>query len=141
MARNSELQQLVKDLGKIPPDLRKALRPALKKAASPMLADAKRRAAYSTRIPKAIRIAVTYSKKTAGVRLIVNAKRAPHARTLENLGQRGTFRHPVFGDRETWVNQDARPFLFPAVFAHAPAISKAIDATVERVATEHGFKA
>lgn len=137
----SELQALVKDLGKVPPELRKALRPALKKAAEPMLADAKRRASYSTRIPKAIRIAVSYSKKKAGVRLVVNAKRAPHARPLENLGQRGTFRHPVPGNGDIWTAQQAKPFLFPAVFAHAEVVSKRIDATVEQVAKDLGFGA
>lgn len=137
----SELQQLVKDLGKVPPELRKALRPALKKAANPILADAKRRAAFSTRIPKAIRVSVTYSKKKAGVRLVVNQKRAPHARPLENLGQRGTFRHPLFGNYHRWTDQLARPFLFPAVFAHAEDVSKAVDATVEQVAKDLGFGA
>lgn len=137
----SELEALVKDLGKVPPELRKALRPALKKVAGPILADAKRRASFSKRIPKAIRISVTYGKKTAGVRLVVNRKRAPHARPIENLGQKGTFRHPLFGNLDRWTTQQAKPFLFPAVFAHSAAVSKAVDATVEQVAKDLGFGA
>lgn len=39
---------------------------------------------------------------------------APEAAPLDNEGKSGTFRHPVFGNRDVWVAQKARPFFTPA---------------------------
>jgi hypothetical protein len=40
--------------------------------------------------------------------------KAPSGAPFENHGQPGQFRHPVFGNKSNWVNQEARPFLAPA---------------------------
>ncbi|MEU8379780.1 HK97 gp10 family phage protein [Streptosporangium sp. NPDC048865] len=93
---NKEIRKLVRDFNKIPPDLRKELRPALKKGAQPILAEARSNASWSTRIPRATRIASSFTKRRGGVTIVVSAKRAPHGRPYENLGAPGTFRHPVF---------------------------------------------
>ncbi|TDE40498.1 HK97 gp10 family phage protein [Nonomuraea mesophila] len=155
---NAEIRRLIRDMKKIPPDLRKDLRPALKKAAQPILADARKRASWSTRIPKATRIAIGLaSKKKGGVSLRTSAKRAPHARPYENLGNPGTFRHPVFAlprsrdmvfgyerpgafKNTPWVAQKARPFLFPAVEAGADGVTAEIGRTVLDIARRHGWK-
>jgi hypothetical protein len=51
----------------------------------------------------------------------VNTRKAPHARPYEGITSRGsTFRHPVFG-HDVWVEQETRPFLFPAVEAKKDA--------------------
>lgn len=138
---NTELGELIHEFEDgIPKGLRKQLRPALKEATSPIVADAKRRAAWSTRIPAAIRSSPRLTQRKAQVRIVVDAKKAPHARAYENLGEPGTFRHPVFGNYENWVTQKARPFLFPAVFSHVDGVQAAIDRAVNTVATEHGFR-
>lgn len=93
---NAELRKLIRDFKKLPPDLRKELRPALKKGAQPVLADARRRAGWSTRIPRATRLSTSFTARRGGVKIVVSAKRAPHGRPYENLGNPGTFRHPVF---------------------------------------------
>lgn len=72
-------------------------------------------AGFSSRIPGAVRMTTSFGSKTGGVRIWVDAKKAPHARPLENLGRSGSFRHPVFGDMDVWVSQPAHPFFFPAV--------------------------
>jgi hypothetical protein len=112
------LDQLIADLGKIPAETRRQLRPAMKRAAEPILTDAKRRASWSTRIPKAITLRVSFQAGSrAGVRLVTDANKAPHARPFESgSGRNRNLRHRVFG-KDIWVEQSTRPFFFPAARA------------------------
>jgi len=137
----SELQRLIRDLGKIPDDLRKELRPAMRKAAEQVKREAQSRASWSTRIPGAIRVAVKFSGSGAGASVVVSGAKAPHARPYENLGNPGTFRHPRWGHREAgdWITQQARPFLFPAARAKADAAAEEIDKAVVAVLRRNGF--
>lgn len=57
---------------------------------------------------------------------------AQYAPAFENQGKVGTFRHPVFGNREVWVNQQAHPFLRPALQAQSANLAKKIDAAIDR---------
>jgi hypothetical protein len=154
MARTAtdELRRLVRDLGKLPDDMRRELRPALLVTGQEALARARANASWSKRIPGATRLAVSFAKRRPGVALVVNLRQAPHARALENLGQQGTFRHPVpdtrrrgvraavRGDARLWVSQRARPFLFPAARAEWERIDADIGAAVDAAARRHGFK-
>lgn len=136
-----ELRRLIGELGKIPKDLRRALRPALLKVAAPVLAEAKRNAAWSTRIPGATRITTNFTGRRPGIAITVSKAKAPHARPLENLGMRGTFRRPVFGHRDRWTTQRARPFLFPAVTSKANvALAQEVGRVVDEVARANGFR-
>jgi hypothetical protein len=142
MPRRDTLDALIADLGKMPAALGRELRPALRKAAQPILTDAKRRASWSSRIPAAISIRSSLSQRNPGVRLVVDAGRAPHARPLEFGSQRnGTFvRHPVFGNRENWVQQRTRPFFFPAVYDGASEVADQSAAAVIAAARAAGFR-
>lgn len=135
-----EIQKLVADLRRVPPELRKQLRPAVRAAAQEVLAEARSRASWSSRIPAATRVAVRFSGKNAGASVVVSAARAPHARPYEHLGSPGTFRHPVYGNRRNWVAQAARPFLFPAARAKAEAAAREIDQAVEQVLRRTGWR-
>lgn len=137
---SSELRRLSKDLNGIPKDLRKKLRPAIKKAAMPVLQQAKRNASWSRRIPKATRVATRFAKRDPHVAIIVNRKRAPHSHAYENKGKPGTFRHPVFGNRRNWVTQEARPFLAPAVRAKGRAVESEITKAVDDTTRAAGFR-
>lgn len=138
---NTELGQLIASFEDgLPKALRKQLRPALREASSPIVADAKRRASWSTRIPAAIRASTSLRSRKSRVSIVVDRHKAPHARPFENLGLPGVFRHPVFGNYDNWVSQKARPFLFPAVFSHVDEVQAAIDRAVNAAATEHGFR-
>lgn len=151
MARGygAPLDVLIADLGKIPPELRRVLRPAMKKAASPILEDAKRRASWSTRIPGAISIKTSFAGTAyrSGVRLVVDSKKAPHARPYESGSARNReLRHPVFADPEkdrtewTWVEEKTRPFFFPAVRDGLPEARRQAELAVLHAArTVGGF--
>jgi hypothetical protein len=124
----------VQALRTMPTEIRKQLRPALRKAAQPIVTTAKGNASWSTRIPGAIRVVVL----KRGVEIRVNRKKAPHGRVYEGLSGM-TFRHPVFGNRDVWRAQRARPFLLPAVRAHRDEVRKAVTDVVDQVARQHGF--
>lgn len=138
---NEDARRLVADLRGIPPELRKQLRPRIRAAVQPVHADAQRRAsAWSERIPGAITVSSRFSGRNAGVTLRVNSKRAPHGRTYEGITGAGQFRHPVFGNRDRWVSQRTKPFLYPAVRAAGPAIEKAVAGAVDSTVRRAGFR-
>lgn len=124
------------DLRAMSKEVRREIRPALRKAAEPMVSEAKARAGWSTRIPGAIRLAVI----KRGVEIRVSAKRAPHARPYEGITGAAQFRHPVHGHRDRWVSQKTRPFLDPAVKAHRGKIRPALFKIVEDAARRHGYR-
>ncbi|MEV4059725.1 HK97 gp10 family phage protein [Nonomuraea dietziae] len=136
---SDDLRRLIRGVGKLPDDIRTELRPALRKAGQGALLRAQINASWSTRIPSAIRLQVSLTGKRPGVALVVDQRKAPHGRALENLGQQGTIRHPVFGRRDVWVRQRARPYLFRAAQAEMERMDTDIGAAVEAAARKHGF--
>lgn len=132
-----QLQALIRDLHQVPPAIRKEFRPLMKKAAAPTLARMKANASWSTRIPDAITMRA--ANTTAGVRFRVNAGRAPHARPYENQGDPGTFRAPLWGDREHWYPHQARPFFYRAVEATADRVRDDLADGLMQIAARHGL--
>ncbi len=117
------------------PNLDREFNKALRAAALPVAEVAKQLASWSSRIPATIKIA-------GGARWIVikaGGKGAPHAAAFEHKGKPGTFRHPMFGNRDVWVAQKARPFLVPALVANHENIRRDAEAAVILVLREAGF--
>lgn len=135
-----EIRRLIDDLGKIPKDLKIKLRPGLREAGQVVRDRARLNASWSRRIPAATRVSVGFSKRNPGVAVQVNRQRAPHARPFEHGGKEGTFRHRVFGHRDRWVEQKARPFLAKAAEEKAPEAERKIADVVDRVTRDAGFK-
>lgn len=136
------IRRLADELGMVPIELRRQLRPEIRAGAETLVRDMKSRASYSSRIPSAIRTTVSFSSKSGGVTIRVDTRRAPHARPLErgnHGGRADSFRHPVFGNRDVWVTQPTRPFFFPAVKAGRKQlvehISRAVKASLRKVST------
>lgn len=121
------LSQLARDLRAASPESWKALRLALRAAAEPVKLDAQSRAGFSKRIPGTIKVRVGSG---GSVKIVAGGSNAPDAAPLENKGREGTFRHPIPGNREKWVNQQARPFLAPALDAHRDEVAAAIESAV-----------
>lgn len=134
------IKELSRQLGKFPTELRKALRPALQAAARPIVADAKARAAWSSRIPRAITLSVRFAKRDPGVSIRVRSATAPHGRPYEGITGSTSFRHPVFGHRDRWVAQATRPYLAPAVEAGKDGALAATVAAVDQTARNLGFR-
>lgn len=139
----SQLRKLGATLRKQQPDVHRAVRRAVLDAAKLIAEDAKGKADWSTRIPGTIR-ASSSGVNTAVVR--AGGAAAPHAAAYEHAGASGAFRHPVYPrgdetrDQWTWVSEDARPFLHPAlmdrfdetVLALRDAVEVAVDKAIHR---------
>lgn len=132
----NDVETFVRRFGKVPKELKRELRPGLRAAGKVVADDAKARASWSTKIPRAIKVSVTFAGSRQGVSVIVNKNKAPSGRPFEHGGRDGTFRHPVFGNREVWVSQKARPFLAPALQAKGDEAAKQIEQVVDRVTRE-----
>lgn len=130
----NSVRVLAREFGQVPFDLRRELRPRLRQAGDLIRSEAQANAAWSSRIPGAIRMTVSFASKTGGIRIYVDSKKAPHARPYEGAGRGGTsassFRHPVFGNRNNWVAQPTRPFLFPAVRKAGPKVRSLVEDAV-----------
>jgi hypothetical protein len=137
----AELQRIIADLGAISKDLQREMRPAIKEGAQPMLRGIKRNASWSSRIPKATRLSTSFSGRGAGpgVSIITDAGKAPHARVYENDGNPGTFRAPLWGNRDHWYPHAARPFFAPGVRQYGPEVVEAVSRRISDITSRHGF--
>lgn len=120
--------ELLRDLKRYEPEVNKSFRKRLKNAVDKVAKDAARRAPRkSGGLAKKIRPSVTGK----GVAVI---SKAEHARITEFGG-----RHPVFGNRENWVFQPARPHVFPAVEAGRKEVETEALAALDEAARTIGF--
>lgn len=133
------IRRMIRQHGKFPDELRKELRPRMKSINAPLLADARRRASWSSRIPGALRTATSFTRKQAGVSLVASLARAPHARALEGIRGNREFRHPVFNDREKWVTQSTRPYLVPAADLYGRRVVQEVNTAVDSAAVAAGY--
>lgn len=132
------------------------LRRELRAAATPMLKDVRaaalrlpsqgesaRRGRPSLRrgLSRATRIKVSFSQRSAGVMVVTGPRGMPAGtEALPPMVEgRVPWRHPVFGDKDTWVRQRAMPFFYPAVSKHEPdAVSagrRVLEATIKEIET------
>lgn len=116
------------------------LRRGIKAAAAPMVRGVKAEASWSKRIPGAVKTSVSFAKKGATVKIVVDAKRAPEAAPLNNAGKSSAFRHPVFGSRENWVNQKSRPFFLVGAKRGFKEADAAMVKVMDEIAAKLGFK-
>lgn len=117
----------------VPKELRRDVRKAVREAGADLVQAVRGAASWSTRIPRATTMKVAFGSRTAGVRVAVSNRRAPHAKVHE-FPNRGTMiRHPVFGDTDVWVNQPARPFFRRTVNAERRAVVAKIEKAIDGV--------
>ena len=157
----------VKDFGQFAKSIRdndreiwRLMRQEMKVAAQPVVADAKSRSSWSTRIPRTIKASTTMK----GVSIRAGGKSAPHAAPYE-VGSKsapaGYLRHPVFGHREQVVSrgvttrrqhyvsktgqpvnmvlQKTRPFMGPALMAQQDKVAELMMPVLDKYARSIGF--
>ncbi|HEY6116223.1 MAG TPA: hypothetical protein VI172_09720 [Candidatus Dormibacteraeota bacterium] len=84
-------------------------------------------------LAKATRIEVRTVGRDAGVAIRVDGRKMPSKMKALPKGMEGTkrWRHPVFGNREVWVNQAPHPYFFhvvrPAAVAGRRAAARVVD--------------
>lgn len=139
-------QQIASDMQALPDETRKAIRPKLRRAGMAVVAGAKARSSWSSRIPGSIRMSVSFRVDREGVLVTAGNRSTPHARPFEDVLGRGKFRHPVFPDTKNltrkgwrWVSQTSRPFLFPAALANEDAATAGVRTALDDAAKSLGF--
>lgn len=131
----SSFRKCADDFRRAEPALAMKLRSNLKAVGELVAADARQRAGFSSRIPSRIR---TRGSRSGGIRIYVlpiAGKHKGEERAYEHKGRAGQFRHPVFGNKQNWVGQQARPFLRPALEA-----KKAIAVAAAKNAVESALR-
>ncbi len=122
-----EVKIFAQILRKADKEMYKFLHAKLLEAGKRVATAAKSEAAWSSRIPDAIR-----TRSTIGsISVYVDQTIAPEARPLEHGGLTGTFRHPVFGNTNNWVDQAAQPFLTPALLKKRSEVLDLINLAME----------
>lgn len=140
MADEDPAVVIARDLRKLPDETRKAVRPKLRAGGEIIAADARDRADWSSRIPGTVRVRTSFQENKEKVQVTAGGSGAPHARPYEGIGSSGdTFRHPVYGDREVWVSQEKRSFLFPAAEAKGEQVTGLVRAALDDAAASIGF--
>lgn len=134
-----KLSKALKHAGRT--ELRRELTNGMKRAARPLIpktrAEARRRlpkkgglAAQVAKEPQ--RVQVRTGARTAGVRIVVG-KKSGGARGAN----KGVVRHPVFGNREVWVDQDVPSGWFDdPIRESAPEIRRDLERAMESVAEQ-----
>lgn len=108
-----EFRKLTRDLKGFKPD--KQVKKALKMAGQLIADDARIIVSpHSKTVPGTIKV----RQRKTSISVIAGGTNVPIAGLLEmgNKGRKhhGKFRHPVFGDKSVWVEQDMHPFLLRA---------------------------
>lgn len=132
------VRTLAADLARIPLALRTEARREMRAVGESVRQSAAANASWSRQIPAALQLRTAFDGKYAGVTVVASVAKARHARVYEGI-TRDPFRHPVFGDRETWVAQPARPYLLPAAAAGREDAEVGLVAAVDSVLARHGF--
>ena len=128
-----ELRDLAMAVKAADPELAKSLRAELKKAGNVVASQARMNAPTKT-IPNTIKVR-TYG---FNVSVVAGGGNTPAA-AFEHGGVPGSFRHPLFGNRDHWYSQAAQPFLFPAFEARQPQLVSGIIGALDLVFENLGF--
>lgn len=138
----SELKTLARDLRKLDPAVGRNFTRGVKTVGDIVAGKAKENARSfpragdgTDRIEGTIKVQGGFTT----LRVVAGGEEAPEAAAIENKGQAGSFRHPVFGDRENWVDQTAHPYLAPAGDDGADASEAALLEVIDASLREVGF--
>jgi hypothetical protein len=155
----TEFVKFYKAVSQIDPEIKKALRKHLMETAKPIVEDVRKaalaipssRGTGETRKKKGqslgLRASIAAAVKSdfngtgrgAVVHVRVSRTRFLAVSGRENVSlpyymegrRRRPWRHPVFGNRENWVEQDEHPFLAVTVFKHKEAFMKSMENAVD----------
>lgn len=147
-----DFRRVAADAKRFGPELAKNLRRELRGAARPM-ADAAKHAALALpsqgkgstglrrALAKSVTVEVSASKRRAGVFIKAKASKMPaKQRTLPRAVQRGTWRHPVFGNRAAYVEQRGADWFDGPISSKAPVADKAVRDALARTERTIGLK-
>ncbi|MFJ8153970.1 hypothetical protein [Streptomyces sp. NPDC094468] len=138
---SGDMRRIARELGRMDDkELKKRFRKELRKAAAPLVPKVR---ASIRRIPskqrytpdglrgtlaRATRLEVKTTGREAGVAIRVDGRKMPaHMKSLPSMVEgKKRWRHPVFGNREVWVDQPKQPYFYNVVRAAGPASRRAV---------------
>lgn len=114
--------------------IRAAAKPAIPDIEASALANLPRRGGLAARVA-AQAFAVRTSLTGTGGRVSLVGRGMKELRDIDS----GRLRHPLFGNRDVWIQQDVKPgFFTDPIEAKAPDIRTGIERAINRVAGEIG---
>jgi len=134
--------------GRLRRELRRAARPMVPAVRAAVLAlpsqgqNARRgRDSLRRSIARATQLQVQTSGTRPGVRVWVNPRRMPEGQAnlpayMEGIRPFHRWRHPVYGDEDTWVTQPSRPFFYRAVRPLEDGVAEAGARVMDEIARE-----
>lgn len=147
----TDLRQVSRTLRRVgnPPAIRKRMMKGLRAGVKPATAAAK---AAALALPSAgrkhsgLRVLMSRSISTqirtgkdAGIRVRVSRAKMGDRASLAKVTNQGSWRHPVFGNRDVWVRQSTTPKWFDrSVSASAPAVRAEIKKVMDGI--EHDLR-
>jgi hypothetical protein len=120
----------------IVPEVRAAYLAASSMGHDSMSRDSRSRADLRALLAKATRVEVRLAGRFAGARIRVDGRRMPdRMKGLPHAweGEGRPWRHPVYGNRNTWVQQRSRPRFYAVVQRHEAQARRAVEQVVARV--------
>lgn len=133
-----ELKNFARQLRKLDRKTYLKMNKALRAGAQFVVDDARANASWSTKIPPTIKVKGGVTRLS----IVAGGDAAPNAVPLERGSKKnpGYNRHPVFGNRNVWVNQDLRPYLLPAILKNERKIAELVVAEVNKAFEEAVIK-
>lgn len=126
-----ELNDLARALRTVAPEITKALHSELKSTVEQNVTQRARMKWAENSSQRS-----TIQTRRSGLTVSVTAGRGENhpgqSHAFEHNGDAGTFRHPVYGNRDVWVDQEAHPFLGPSLIAGGNAVMTDVANAVER---------
>ncbi|MGW1000480.1 hypothetical protein [Streptomyces sp. NPDC002520] len=123
-------------------ELRKAAQPLVPKVRASIRNIPSKRA-YSPdglrgSLSRATRIEVKTTGREAGVAIRVDGRKMPgHMKSLPSMVEgKKRWRHPVFGNREVWVDQPKHPYFYNVVRAAGPLARRAVSKVLDDISKE-----
>lgn len=141
----SGLRGFAEGLRRASPEMAKQLRTKMRRAGERVRDDAKVIASASdvpSGIAPSIRVRASLAGAGSGVHLSVlagpkndgdTAGGVGAAAAVEHRGEPGTFRHPLFGNRDYWFEQRAHPYLRPAAERNMARVADEVLAATQEV--------
>lgn len=146
-----ELSQLIIRLeaaggGEIPAELRKELAkttrpfaPLVRAAILNIPVKGPKSTGLRLRIARCVQTWAEIHGNVVSVGIEVNPERMPDGQKALPLymdGDKAPWRHPVYGNREVWVTQEAHPYFWDAVSQWGPATARAVNRVADKIAAQ-----
>jgi hypothetical protein len=151
LRQSGDLRRVTRELRRMDDkELKKRFRKELRAAAAPLVPKVRQsiRSIPSSRgyspaglrgaLSKAVKLEVKTAGRQAGVALRVDGRKMPnHMKSLPSMVEgKKRWRHPVFGNKDVWVNQTSEPYFYHVVRVAGPASRRAVGRVLDGISRD-----